>query len=164
MNPLINTGAEPDPRDLLINPAPPDMTTTEKYYTKQTLRPLRFRERLLLFPPIHATAYAFRWVGLRDRLRCPLCKAVGTWKPHGTLSARWIHHDRPVRRWLCKWCGHYLGPEGALHCFPDLTRGCWVLPHPFDPDSPVVACPTTQDVIAKTLVQGSGKPVWPWRG
>jgi hypothetical protein len=129
---------------LPVGSTPPGYSTptTGKYYTRQTLRPLRFRERLLLSPPIHAVAYALRWVGLRGRLRCPLCKAVGTWKPHGTLTARWRDHDRPVRRWLCKWCGHYLGPEGALHCFPDPARGCWVLPHPFDPDSPVVACPT----------------------
>ena len=129
------------------------------YYTRQTLRPCRFRERLLLSPPIHAAAYALRWIGLRNRFRCPLCTAVGTWKPHGTLTARWRDHDRPVRRWLCKWCGHYLGPEGALHCFPDPARACWVLPHPFDPDSPVVPCPTPQDVAAERL----GK-TWPWAG
>jgi hypothetical protein len=134
-------------------------TAGGKYYTRQTLRPCTFRERLLLSPPIHAVAYALRWVGLRGRLRCPLCKAVGTWKPHGTLTARWRDHDRPVRRWLCKWCGHYLGPEGALHCFPDPARGCWVLPHPFDPDSPVVPCATPQDAVAERL----GK-TWPWRG
>ena len=46
-----------------------------------------------------------RLLGLRDRLRCPICRAVGTWKPHGG----WLdfEDERPVRRWLCKWCGYY---------------------------------------------------------
>lgn len=54
-----------------------------------------------------------RLVGLRDRLRCPACGAVGTWKPHGG----WLDFkdERKIRRWMCKWCGHYVGPEGTLH-------------------------------------------------
>jgi len=52
-----------------------------------------------------------RLVGMRDRLRCPGCGAVGTWKPHGG----WLDREdaRKVRRWLCKWCGLYDGPEGT---------------------------------------------------
>lgn len=129
-----------------------------------TTTPLYLADRLRLFPPVHAFAYALRWVGLRDRLRCPECRAVGTWKPHGTLSARWRHDDRPVRRWLCKWCGHYIGLEGRVRCFPDLTRGCWVLPYPLDPDSPVEPGRTPADAVKEALVQTSGKTVWPWRG
>ena len=48
-----------------------------------------------------------RFLFLRDRLRCPECKAVGTWKPHGgwlDRGSRWSG-----RRWMCKWCGKYVG-------------------------------------------------------
>ena len=51
-----------------------------------------------------------RLVGLRDRLRCPNCKKVGTWKPHGGWLD--VEDRRKVRRWICKWCGNYFGPEG----------------------------------------------------
>jgi len=57
---------------------------------------------------------------LRDRLRCPECKAVGTYKLHAPGNGRpW--------RWLCKWCGYYDGPEGrGLLCCPSPTFGCWI--------------------------------------
>jgi hypothetical protein len=116
-------------------------------------------DRVRLFPPIHAAAYALRWVGLRNRLRCPSCKAVGTWKPHGTFSARLLDHDRPVRRWLCKWCGHYVGPEGRLRAFPDPERGFWTLPRPWDPDAPETPGSTPAALVAEML----GK-TWPWKG
>lgn len=51
-----------------------------------------------------------RLVGMRDRLRCPFCESVGTWKAHGGWLDR--ADERRVRRWLCKWCGVYVGPEG----------------------------------------------------
>jgi hypothetical protein len=130
-------------------------------------RPLGIVGRLLLFPPLHGAAYALRWMGLRDRLRCPACKAVGTWKPHGVWSARHFHHDRPVRRWMCKWCGLYVGPEGIIRVFPDLERGYWAMPRPFDPGSPEEPGPTPADVVAKAMPQrgmSEGKTVWPWRG
>lgn len=152
MSPLIHTGAEPAPRDLLISPAPPSGYRAGR-------ASLSFTESLLLLPPIHAVAYALRWVDLRDRLRCPECRAVGTWKPHGTLTARWRDHDRPVRRWMCKWCGHYIGPEGRLQCFPDPERGYWAMPRPWDPDSPEKPGLTPKEAVAEKL----GK-VWPWRG
>ena len=55
-----------------------------------------------------------RLIGMRDRLRCPMCQAVGAWKPHGG----WMDFadERKVRRWLCKWCGWYRGPEGYRWC------------------------------------------------
>lgn len=45
--------------------------------------------------------------GIRDRLRCPQCEKVGTYKPHCI-----IHHGEEKRedlrpRWMCKWCGYY---------------------------------------------------------
>lgn len=38
-----------------------------------------------LNPVVHFFFEALRFVGLRDRLRCPKCSAVGTWKPHGGI-------------------------------------------------------------------------------
>lgn len=64
-----------------------------------------------------------RIVGLRDRLRCPRCLAVGTWKPHGG----WMDgaDERKVRRWICKWCGLYRGPEGERQAF--MGKTAWEL-------------------------------------
>lgn len=64
-----------------------------------------------------------RLLGLRDRLRCPKCRAVGTWKPHGG----WLdfEDERKVRRWVCKWCGLYAGPETETKVV--LGPTCWVL-------------------------------------
>ena len=36
----------------------------------------------------HRLASALVLVGMRDRLRCPACGAVGTWKPHGDPKVR----------------------------------------------------------------------------
>jgi hypothetical protein len=127
-------------------------------------RPLGFTGRFLLFPLVHAAVSTLTLIGMRDRLRCPSCRAVGTWKPHGTILARLVHQDRPARRWMCKWCGLYVGPEGIIKAFPDLERGWWTLPNWSDPGAPEKPGSTPQDVVAEALVQKSGKPVWPWRG
>lgn len=117
------------------------------------------RERVRLNPVIHEAFGALRWVGLRDRLRCPKCRAVGTWKPHGGWWDRWHDGDRPARRWMCKWCGYYIGPEGTPAVFPDPARGWWTLPYPLDPDAPPEPGKTPSVVLAEHL--GS---TWPWRG
>jgi hypothetical protein len=123
------------------------------------IRRLAWRERVLLFPFVHAALYALRWVGMRDRLRCPQCNAVGTFKPHGTLTARWLYKDRATRRYMCKWCGLYIGPEGVLRAFPDPARKCWVLPQAWDTDSPSVPGLTPADVTRDAL-----NKTWPWYG
>jgi hypothetical protein len=122
-------------------------------------RPLTKGERIRLFPPIHSAVFALRWVGLRGRLHCPQCRAVGTWKPHGTIACRIFRKDRPVRRYLCKWCGYYTGPEGAIRTFPDMERGAWALPRPWDPEAPEKPGPTPADAVEEIL----GK-AWPWAG
>jgi hypothetical protein len=72
-----------------------------------------------------------RLIGLRDRLRCPRCRAVGTFKPHGGWLD--VEDERKVRRWICKWCGLYRGPEGELQA--GIGPTCWTLEHPDTPKS-----------------------------
>lgn len=76
-----------------------------------------------------------RIVGLRDRLRCPMCQAVGTYKPHGG----WLDFDdsRKVRRWMCKWCGHYVGPEGTTQVGVNFEKGYWDFNQEFRPQDHV---------------------------
>jgi hypothetical protein len=96
----------------------------------------------------HTFWMALRLVGLRDRLRCPSCHAVGTWKPHGGWLDR--EDERRTRRWLCKWCGYYVGPEG--------TRLASLLdPGPWRLDG--------QGTTPERVVKDSEIPsAWPWRG
>lgn len=54
---------------------------------------------------------------LRDRLRCPNCEAVGTYK---------LHAPGPRWRWLCKYCGYYRDKDGKRWCVPSPTFGCWI--------------------------------------
>lgn len=91
-----------------------------------------------------------RIVGLRDRLRCPFCNVVGTYKPHGG----WLDGSdkRKVRRWLCKWCGYYHGPEGRKLAV--MGDGQWEL----QDDCP--AGTTPREAVAMTM----GRRVNPWFG
>src|SRR5512146_1390004 len=92
-----------------------------------------------------------RPLGRRDRLRCPKCKAVGTWKPHGG----WLDFadERKVRRWMCKWCGYYRGPEATQQvCY---GGKCWVLSR----DEWRSTTPTPRNVVRETLGNAN-----PWFG
>ena len=95
----------------------------------------------------HQLYDCFRLVGLRDRLRCPSCKSIGTWKPHGG----WLdfEDERKVRRWMCKWCGIYNGPEGWHKVTVGVT--CWVL------DQPKGSTP-------KSVVENAFGSTNPWNG
>lgn len=115
--------------------------------------PWRVRWRLLF--PVHAFWNSL--FGLRGRLRCPHCGATGTWAPHGGFWDRVRSGDRPVRRWLCKWCGYYNGPEGELFGFPDKERGVWSLPRPYYPEAPEEPGPTPADAFASVMGR-----TWPW--
>lgn len=141
--------------------------------------PLGPKARILLRPGVFEAIVAFGYLTkTRDRWRCPRCTAVGTWKPHGgivdELVARWsgevvIKREpepgeitiRQVRRWLCKFCGLYYGPEGTVQAFipDDPDRPWWVLPSPFDPASPERAGDTPDDVLFREMGR-----VWPWNG
>lgn len=100
--------------------------------------PLRRQHRLLLSAPVHDAVFTVSLLtGARRRLSCPQCHAVGTFKPHGGLANFILDYreadkqqpkwpTRMVRRWLCKNCGYYIGPEGlTTHCFVDEV---WRLP------------------------------------
>lgn len=125
-------------------------------------------EFLRRFPPTHELLYLTRFVGLRDRFRCPDCRAVGTFKPHGgsidQIYDRLTHQELPtraVRRWVCKYCGYYEGPEGVLRAHLDSERPWWVLPAPHDPEStPENRLPTPLEVVDGAYE----RKVWPWRG
>lgn len=92
-----------------------------------------------------------RLTRMRDRLRCPVCSAVGTYKPHGGRFDR--ADERKVRRWLCKWCGHYRGPEGLQRCVIDTERGVWAFPWE-----------TTDSDTPQTILRKWRPKCWPWRG
>jgi len=96
-----------------------------------------------------------RLTRLRDRMRCPKCEAVGTWKPHGGWADR-KDDLRHVRRWLCKWCGYYVGTDGVKQCgiggeieFQGESVRVWAFEGP-----------TPASVIAESSIPGA----WPWRG
>lgn len=103
-------------------------------------------------PLVHQFWDCTRLIGMRDRLRCPVCRAVGTWKPHGGWMD--FQDERKVRRWMCKWCGHYIGPEGV--CKVAMGPTCWMLVEAL----PTVATPCDA-VIARFGLKASGAP---WRG
>jgi len=119
-----------------------------------------------LNPVLHELAGALRWVGMRDRLRCPNCQKVGTWKPHGGIYDRVVDGDRTVRRWLCKWCGHYVGPEGTVEAFPSLETGAWALPGWTRSDGAAPGEePLEVDNTPRSVVENYyGRPVNPWAG
>lgn len=64
---------------------------------------VNYARRMLRWLPL--IDFAVRVFGVRDRLRCPCCKAIGTWKPHGGFFDSSDTYRVP--RWLCKWCGLY---------------------------------------------------------
>jgi hypothetical protein len=104
----------------------------------------------------HQIVDCSRVIGLRDRLRCPECGAVGTWKPHGGwLDAR---VSRFARRWMCKWCGHFLAPGLALHAFPNIDIGVWMVQRDAGPEQTIY--PTPREALQKSVIPN----VKPWFG
>ena len=86
----------------------------------------------------HVVPVLLRALQIRDRLRCPKCRAVGTWKPHGDVLD--FEDVRCVVRWLCKWCGYYRGPEGER--WATLGSKSWELPD--HGTNPLLTCDTPQ--------------------
>lgn len=103
----------------------------------------------------HFLIDVFRWTGIRDRLRCPECGAVGTYKPHGGLLDR--EDVRKVRRWLCKWCGYYVGPEGVRWAVVDTQQRSWTL---LDDLTSGELGLTPADAMKASPIPNT----WPWRG
>lgn len=143
--------SECDPKRCPDIPGPPPERDA---ITRRGVKPWRVRLRNV--PLLHEAWSSLRFVALRDRLRCPQCTAVGTWKPHGCWSAK-RGGDRPVRRWMCKNCGRYEGPEGVLTVFPCPVLGVWRLPYPEDPKAPEDPPPTPKRRL-------NAAKVWPWVG
>lgn len=83
---------------------------------------------------------------VRDRLRCPSCRSIGTWRPHGGPLDR--EDKRGTPRWLCKWCGFYDGPEGTQQAY--VGEHAWTLDEGFTPKQAVRSF--------------FGRPVDPWKG
>lgn len=111
----------------------------------------RFRNH----PAVHEAASWLRFVGLRDRLRCPNCRAVGTWKPHGCWGAGDLE-PRP-RRWLCKWCGYFESArDGIQWCAPDQVAQVWKYHQDIEPPQR----PTTPEAA----IQRALGRTWPWKG
>ncbi len=95
--------------------------TGERVAVKPTAVAILFAQRLMRwFCLIDAVT---RVVGARHRLRCPRCRAVGTWKPHGGWFER--SHAYHVPRWLCKWCGLYFRAD-LPNCIGEAHLGATV--------------------------------------
>lgn len=119
--------------------------------------PLTWRERFRILPVVQDLWFAAtHWTGVRDRMRCPSCKAVGTWKMHGSLLERWIYKDIHVRRWLCKWCGYFTSARGRVVAYMDPETHVWALP--------VDGVPRGSTNKELLWTASEGKKVWPWVG
>jgi hypothetical protein len=92
---------------------------------------------------------------LRDRLRCPVCSAVGTYKLHAPTRGT---RGAPVPwRWLCKFCGYYSsGARSGMLCYPSKAERCWVF---YGENYPDTDRRTPQIALREALGD-----VWPWRG
>lgn len=64
---------------------------------------------------------------LRNRLCCPKCKAIGTYKPRQ-------HPD--YRYWVCKYCGYGRTPAGEWKFRPDGALGVWGFHSPASTSTP----------------------------
>ena len=111
---------------------------------------------------------ALMLVGLRDRLRCPKCSAVGTYKPHGGWCDKfndWRTAYRGLReafmrgaqyattrRWVCKYCGYTRDINGEHFGAPDKVLSVWA-------ERGANSGSTPKEAVE--LVCGK---VWPWRG
>lgn len=100
--------------------------------------------RTILFIVWHQLFDLSVLIRMRDRLRCPKCRAVGTWKPHGG----WIDESKESgRRWICKWCGLYIGrpfnkgPVIERYGFIDPEIKCWRIWDFYDSDVPAGIVP-----------------------
>lgn len=92
-------------------------------------------------------------VGLRNRLRCPSCDSVGTYKPHGGMFDR--GDKRGVPRWLCKWCGYYRAHDGnGRICVIDTERKVWAFR---------IECPNGLTPL-EAATQAMGVKPNPWLG
>lgn len=114
--------------------------------------PLTPAAKVRLHPIVHTFWTLSGLIGVRDRLRCPSCTAIGTWKPYGDWVSRFKDGDRPVLRWLCKCCGRYEGPEGITRGWPRAETKVWVTEAPGFTD---------RDLTPLEQLRAWG--FWPWK-
>ncbi len=130
-------------------------------------QPLTAMERLRLMAIVMDIWFlATYYTGLRDRMRCPNCKAVGTWKMHGTWWERWRFGDIALRRWGCKYCGHWIAKgwvsptgqvrDGRIQAFPLSQGGLKVWAYP---DPSIEREPTPAEALCASMGR-----TWPWNG
>lgn len=92
---------------------------------------------------IHDILILLPW--LRNRLRCPNCSAVGTWKPHG---GKFYKNEYKVKRWLCKCCGFFMNGKVIK-----MIRG-----------KGDVWCEEGLDRTPFEMLKVDSGHVWPWLG
>lgn len=108
---------------------------------------------------------------LRDRLRCPSCSAVGTFKLHAPTKN--ADGGEVPWRWLCKWCGYYRDKnKSGLLCYPSPSKKCWVFlddgfdvfPAFKDHANWDLNKRLTPNQVLGTYAANHGTTIWPWRG
>lgn len=126
---------------------------------------LSLAESLRLAPVVmDAWYFLAKATRMRDRMRCPRCTAVGTWKMYGTWWHRWRYGDVALRRWGCKFCGHWLAKgnphgqafNGRIQAFPLSQEGLKVWAYP---DPSVEREPTPAETLHAIMDR-----TWPWGG
>lgn len=104
---------------------------------------------------------------LRDRLRCPNCKAVGTYKLHAPGPG---YPQGVPWRWLCKWCGWYRDEDkSGLLCYPSSSKKCWVFYLDKHEENLIVSefytmKPRPPAEVLEVYNELAYSNVWPWRG
>lgn len=126
-------------------------------------------KRLPLTDAIKHQLFDFLYlIGMRDRLRCPKCRAVGTFKPHGGWLDKfydWRTNNRDLRaafaagakyatdrRWVCKYCGYVRCWAGELQAYPNSNIKVWA-------EKDMFSLPTPKEAVEKYC-----GTTWPWRG
>ena len=103
------------------------------------------------------------FVGMRDRLRCPRCKAVGTYKPHGGLLLDFDRNYR-VARIMCKWCGYYRDKNGVDQAYADKFLKHWTLRRFQKEPDWVLKWGTSYLTTPQEIIENSGHNINPWEG
>lgn len=102
---------------------------------------------------------------IRNRLKCPTCWRIGTYKPRGAvMRGRGALAGTIIRRrWLCKWCGLYVSDhpdEPKQTAFIDKTVGAWALMSENPPDVTTIG----DDPLTPARLMTETWKIDPWGG